>query len=465
MVYLSLLLIASWLVSTLLSFTNVSIIGTHPLKNIATGALNAINKGIADQIIVTQDAIATLWSGFTWLIREGGNSLGALAGATYGTFSYLWRTGIPNAAGAIIAPTAKLAKQALDVAQSAGDTATSTGASVKTEVANAVRTAENYTDSAINTAHKYVDAQVAEGVKSAGTTAGQLVSQATALITKDYNELKGDFDSVPDEIKQAIAKIPQGLDAGDVASAITAALSSGGAIYNEISQRIAGLGGSVTEQDITNAITAALAPGAAIYNEIKSLIPTVPGGLSVEDVTNEITHELAVGGSIAGAIENAVATAGVGVTETDVLNDITSSLLPTGAIGLAIAAAVGGISIPVPPGGVTIPTPTLAQITEGLAAATAAIAGVEAISFIGGKECRDKVGQICNSDTGAWTGLLTGLVVAGAAFDLGDIAKAAATLAAQSRGLVNELTAGVMDEAPSIGAAIGEVANSIAQAA
>lgn len=465
LMYLALLVTASWFVGVLLGFTNVSILGTHPLKNIATGALNAINKGLQAQIVATEDAVSILWSGFTWLIREGGNAIGALAGSTYGTFSYLWKTGIPAAIHAVTAPISDLAQRAYNEASSAGSTATAAGASVKTEVANAIKTAENYTDSQITIAHKYVETQVTAGVASAGTTAGQLVAQAISLTTKDYNELKGDFDAVPDEIKAAVAKIPQGLDVGDVTSAIQSALSSGGAIYNEISQRIAGLGGGVTEQDITAAIGAALAPGAAIYNEIKSLIPTVPGGLTVEDVTNAISGELAAGGSIAAAISNAVGSATGGLTENDVTQAISEALLPAGAIGAAIAAAIGGISIPVPPGGITIPTPTIAQITLGLAAVTTEVAALEAEAGLDDPACRAKNKGICGTNTDAWTGLLTGLVLAGVGFSLADIAEAAATMVADTRGLVAELTNGVIDEAPSIGAAIGAVANSIAQAA
>lgn len=424
LLYLALLVTASWMVGVLLGFANISVLGTHPLKNIATGALNAINKGLQDQIVATQDAVSTLWGGFTWLIREGGNGLGALAGATYGTFSYLWRTGIPAAVNALTRATSDLAKEAYDAAKSAGDTATSAGVSILHEAQSAIKTAEGYTDSAINLTHKYVDTQVAAAVASAGTTAGQLVAQAITLTTKDYNELKGDLAGIPDEIKAAVAKIPQGLGAGDVTNAIQSALNSGGAIYNEISQRISGLGGGVTEQDITAAIGAALAPGAAIYNEIKSLIPTVPGGLTVEDVTNAISRELAQGGSIAGAISNAVATTGAGVTESDVIGDITSALLPTGAIGLAIAAAVAGIAIPVPPGGITIPTPTIAQLVTGLAAVTTVVAGIEAISFIGGEECKGKVGQICNTESNAWTKLLEGAALVALDFNFTELVNA-----------------------------------------
>lgn len=463
--YLALLVTASWLVGTLLGFTNVSILGTHPLKNIGTGALNAINKGLADQIVATEDVVSILWSGFTWLIREGGNAIGSLAGSTYGTFSFLWRTGIPAAIHAVAKPISDLAQEAYNEARGAGSTATAAGASVKTEVENAIRSAENYTDSQITIAHKYVETQVANGVTSAGITAGQLVAQAISLTTRDYNELKGDFDAVPDEIKQAVAKLPQGLDAGDVTNAIQAALAAGGAISTAISSRIAGLGGGITEQDITAAIGAELAPGAAIYNEIKSLIPTVPGGLTVQDVTNAISGELAAGGSIATAIGNAVSSAAGGLTENDVTQAISESLLPAGAIGAAIAAAIGGISIPVPPGGITIPTPTLAQITLGLAAVTTEVAVLEAEAGFDDPACRAKNKGICGTNTEAWTGLLSGLALVGVGFSLADIAEAAATMVADTRGLVAELTNGVIDEAPSIGAAIGAVANSIAQAA
>lgn len=419
MVYLSLLVLASWLVGTLLSFSNLSVpLLGHPFKNIATGALNAINKGLQDQIVATQDTVSTLWSGFTWLIREGGNAIGALAGSTYGTFNYLSHTAIPAAIHAVTKPISDLAQEAYNEARGAGSTATAAGASVKTEVANAIRSAENYTDSQITIAHKYVETQVANGVTSAGITAGQLVAQAISLTTRDYNELKGDFDAVPDEIKQAVAKLPQGLDAGDVTNAIQAALAAGGAISTAISSRIAGLGGGITEQDITAAIGAELAPGAAIYNEIKSLIPTVPGGLTVQDVTNAISGELAAGGSIATAIGNAVSSAAGGLTENDVTQAISESLLPAGAIGAAIAAAIAGISIPVPPGGITIPTPTLAQITAGLAAVATTVAGIEAISFIGGEECKGKVSQICNTDSNGWANLLESLAAIGLVFTL-----------------------------------------------
>lgn len=463
--YLALLLVASWVVSVLLGFTNISILGAHPLKNIATGALNAINKGLQDQITATQDAISTLWSGFTWLIKEGGNALGALSGATYGALKYLTSTKVPLIVQGLLNPTATLAKEAYDAAKSAGDSATSAGASVKTEVANALKTAEGYTDSALTTLHGYVTTHVADGVSAAEGVAGTLVGQLSSVLDKRVTALEGDFSAVPDEIKAAVAKIPSGIGLGDVTSAINAALASGGSIYNEISQRISGIGGGVSEQDITNAISSALAEGGSIYNEIKSLAPTVPGGLTIGDVTGAIGAALAEGGSIANAISNAVGSAAGGLTENDITQAISDALLPTGAIGLAIAAAIGSISIPVPPGGVTIPAPTLAQLTLGLAAVTTEVAALEAESGLEDDDCRAKNKQICGTDTGAWTSLLSGLVLAGVAFDLGDIAQAAAQMASDARGLVNDLTNGVIDDAPSIGAAIGAVANGIAQAA
>lgn len=424
LMYLALLVTASWLVGVLLGFTNISVLGKHPLKNIATGALNAINKGLADQIVATEDVVSILWSGFTWLIREGGNAIGALAGSTYGTFSYLWRTGIPAAIHAVTAPISDLAQRAYNEASSAGSTATAAGASVKTEVANAIKTAENYTDSQITIAHKYVETQVASGVASAGITAGQLVAQAISLTTKDYNELKGDFDSVPAEIKAQIANLPASINLRDVANEITKELAPGQSIYNEISQRIAGIGGGVTAQDITNAINEALAPGQSIYNKIESLIPTIPGGLTIADVTAAISASLAPGEDIYKAIHDAVDSASGGLTAADITAAIATALLPGQPIEAAIDAAIGAISIPVPPGGIPIPTPTIAQLTTGLAAVTTGLAVLEAEAGLDSEACRAKNKQICGTDAAAWTKLLEGAALIALDFNFTELVNA-----------------------------------------
>jgi hypothetical protein len=411
--YLALLLVASWIVGVLLGFTNVSVLGTHPLKNIATGALNAINKGLQDQIVATQDAISVLWAGLTWLIREGGNAIASLAGSTYGTFEYLASTKIGQIVqaltGNIAADVSALKTLERDLSNAVGSTSTS----VADRIAGAVTDAENYTDVHIASLKKVVETDIANGVASAGVTAGQLVSQATALITKDYNELLGDFDSVPAEIKAQIAGLPAALDLGAVQAEIGKELASGGAIYNVISQRIAGVGGGITEQDITNAINDALAPGQVIYNKIESLIPSVPGGLTIDAVTAAISAALNPGQDIYNAIHDAVNGASGGLTESDITAAIAAALLPGQPIDAAIQAAIAGISIPVPPGGIPIPTPTLAQITAGLAAVTTTVAGIEAISFIGGQDCQNKVGQICNADSNGWESLLAGLASVG----------------------------------------------------
>lgn len=107
----------------------------------------------------------------------------------------------------------------------------------------------------------------------------------------------------------------------------------------------------------------------------------------------------------------------------------------------------------------------LAGLVASIPALAVLVNTIAQESGLENESCRTKVKGICGTDPAAWESLLLGIAAVGVGFSLGDIIEAAGNLVDDAGGLLAELSAGVIDEAPAIGGAIGNIANRIAQAA
>ena len=132
-----------------------------------------------------------------------------------------------------------------------------------------------------------------------------------------------------------------------------------------------------------------------------------------------------------------------------------------GTAGAAGVAGAPGIGIG------DIDLPGLGSMTAGVAIATtyAIVNTLVNEAGLSRAECRAKVGQICGTDPLQWASLLAGLAAVGVGFSLGDILEEAANMVGEVHGLLDDMSAGVIEAAPTYGAIIGNVANGIAKAA
>lgn len=384
-VTIALLLLAAGIVDLIAKLVpNPSIAGVHPL-GFVPGFVGAVQSAIQDALSGVDDAAAKFQSGLL-------DSLTLMIGLTlllglgvYDLMVLLWKHSLP----AYIASL--LSKPAADAVHAVTSVAT-----LEQTVADNLAKAKSYADgaaaSALATAKAYSTTNLLAAATSLESDIKTLAtSTASGIVAADLAANSAISKAIRDAINAA-GYITSGELAGDVVDAI----HSSGALASAIASVVPAVGG-LTSSQVTSIIGAALSPGGALVGEIESLIPkgAVSGGLSASDVA----------GDIASAIQDA--------------------LNPGGAIAAAIADAIP-VSIPGVP---SIPVPSLGDLATTVAGIGVAVAGIEAISFIGGESCRSNVSQLCGVNGNDLAGLLGGLAAFGALFSLADLAKAAEALA------------------------------------
>lgn len=358
----------------------VPIINWHPF-GFVSGILSAVQSALQGALDGAQDAASKFQSGLLDSLTLAIGIPLLLALGVYDLFTLLWKHSIP----ALLNTTAK------PITDAATNVAARVTALEKT-VANNLTAAKDYADSqaaqALSNAKAYAGTNIAAAAKSleadirtvADTTANGVVAAdlaASGAITK--------------AIHAAIDKAnlePVGALAGDVLSEI----KTNDAVRAAIAAAVPAVN-VLTSGDVSRIINDALQPGQAIYNEIKQLIPAAVStvGVTADEVTQQITGTIA------------------------------SDLAPGGTIALAIAQAIPGAGTISPPSSV----PSLGDLATQVGALATAVAGIEAIGFIGNESCRSKVGQLCNTDSNALKALLAGAVAIGVAYNLKDVVDAA----------------------------------------
>lgn len=386
-VAIALLLLASGIVAAIQAAVGsfrVPIIGWHPF-GFVNGILSAAQAGLQAALDGAQDVAAKFQSGLLDSLTLAIGIPLLLALGVYDLFVLLLRHTLP----ALIGSGTKVAT----------DTATGVAARVtalEKTLADDLQKARDYADSvsasALSTAKIYAATNIAAAAKSledeiksvANTTANGIVAAdlaATGAITR----------AIHDAIDKAGLE-PVGALAGDVLDEI----KTNAAVRAAIAAAVPAVS-VLTSGDVSRIISDALQAGGSIYNEIRQLIPAAvhETGVTVDEVTQQITGTIA------------------------------SDLAPGGSIAEAIAHAIPGVGSITPPASV----PSLGDLSNTVAGIAAAVAGIEAIRFIGNDDCRGKVGQLCNTDASALAHLLEGATVLALSFDFQTFVDAAQLVA------------------------------------
>lgn len=350
----------------------------HDVLNAALSALQATLSGV-------EGLVSKLWSlsadSLTLMI---GIPL-LLALGVYDLFTLLLKHTLPALIGTA-------AKPVTDAATKAGAEVSSLEKTVADNLAKAKDYADAQASSALQTAKVY--------------SATNLAAAANSLEA---------------EIKSVASATANGI--------VTADLAANGAILKAIHAAI-DTAGFATTAELPGEIVDAIKSSDAIRSAIAAAIPAV-SSLTSSQVTGILSAALAPGGALLAQIEVEIphVSLGGGVTAGEVAGDIASAIQDALNPGGAIAAAIAGAIPAVLPGVPSLPVPSLGDLATTVAGLGVAVAGIEAISFIGGESCRSNVSQLCGVNGGDLAALLGGLAAFGAGFSLAELAKVAESLA------------------------------------
>lgn len=259
-------------------------------------------------------------------------------------------------------------------------------------------TAVLHSDAALTAANKYTDTKLkAEITKLTETTIPKLITADLAV-----------SGPIGKAIAAAISNSPY-LTEKQVDGIITADLGKNGDITQAIHRAITDAN-AVTPAQVEAAITADLKPGGSIYREVQKLIPAaVAGPQGPPGVPGERGPAGPQGLPGVGA--------GGGVSADEVAAAIQAAiagdLQPGAPIAQAIHDAIFGLVVTPP---TTVPPPT-GDLAAQVAALAGSLAVVTAIPFVKDANCRQKVSQICASDSNLWGDLLGALAVTEIAHD------------------------------------------------
>ena len=382
-VAIALLLLTSGIVSAVQaavgSFT-VPVIGWHPF-GFLNGVFSAAQSGINDALQGAQDAAAKFQSGLLDSLTLAIGIPLLLALGVYDLFTLLLKHTLP----ALIGTGTKAAND--------------TAAAVAARVTALERTVAND----LGAAKDYADSAAAKALSDAKAYAGTNIAAAA-------NSLEKEIKSVADATAAGI---------------VAADLAAGGAITKAIHGAI-DAADFVTSGAVTGDVLDAIKSSDAIDAAIRAAVPAV-AGLTAADVSRLIAAGLPSVDTLAHEVEGLLpkTVAGAGETAADVAQQIAGAiagdLAPGGSIAAAIAQAIPAALPGVPP----VSVPSLGDLANTVAGLGAAVAGIEAIRFIGNETCRGKVSQICDTDANALSSLLAGAAAIGVAYNLRAVVDAA----------------------------------------
>jgi hypothetical protein len=369
-VLIAILVIVAWTFGKLADAIDFSIsipyvFGTktiHPLGGVAQAIENSVVAGCNDGIKALEGAAADFENGLL-------QSLELIVGLTLllgvgvkDALVKLWGVALDSRIHAIVDATSSVASKASSDVSSLAKT-----------VADDVTKAESYAagkaTAALTDAKSYTEMQVAGlATKLAGDLATLTDSTIPHLIGKD--------------------------------------LAKGGAIAESIAKAVEGAGFE-TAADVGSLIANDLRAGGSIATAIANAVAAA-GAITAGGVESVITNDLRAGGSIASAIANAIpGAAGIGNDVINSIHDTVAGLISDGlaaggdiadAIDDAINGALAGLG--------SVPVPSLGDLGAVVSALGLSVAAIEAISFIGGADCQEKVGQLCNTDLNGLQDLL-----------------------------------------------------------